>query len=564
MLVHRDRYDEARRARPRRPAAYTLGDPFDAGTRLGPLVIGQPSASGCAATSRRAWPRAPGWSPAAPSARARDRATSSAPTVFADVDPDSTIAQEEIFGPVLSIIPLRRRRRGRCAIANDTPYGLAGGVWSADEERARGGRPPDAHRRRSTSTAARSTRSPRSAATSSPASAASSARTAWRSSCRPSPSSAEPHDRHAASASRPAPPWRAAAAGRGDRRSPGAGPGPGTGAARRRRRLPLRPVHVQRHAARRRSRWCSATRRPAGRRRGRRGRHAARRRRPCRAQLVARLPRPAGSARTASRGCAQTRRHRRRPRRARSSPTARRSTPALGVGALRRGGGGRRDAPSSRARRASRSTEAALLGCAVLTGFGAVRNTARVRPGESVASSASAGSGLSSLQAARVAGRRRRSSRSTSSPAKEELARRPAPPTSSSPATSCQARSAALTGGRGVDHAFECVGRPSPSGPPGRPPAAAAGHRRRHRRRKDDRCSFNALDIFHSARTLRSSVYGSSDPDRELPELAAAVLRRRARPVPLISHRIGLDEAPAAFDRMARGEGARSVVIFED
>ena len=57
------------------------------------------------------------------------------PTVFSDVRTDMTIAQEEIFGPVLSIIPYDDEEDA-VRIANDTLYGLAGGVWSADEERA--------------------------------------------------------------------------------------------------------------------------------------------------------------------------------------------------------------------------------------------------------------------------------------------------------------------------------------------------------------------------------------------------------------------------------------------
>jgi S-(hydroxymethyl)glutathione dehydrogenase/alcohol dehydrogenase len=71
-----------------------------------------------------------------------------------------------------------------------------------------------------------------------------------------------------------------------------------------------------------------------------------------------------------------------------------------------------------------------------------------------------------------------------------------------------------------------------------------------------------ALDIFSSARILRSSVYGSSDPDRDVPALAAAVLDGTLDIAPLITDRITLDEASEAFARMARGEGARSVVVF--
>ncbi|MGH8963625.1 MAG: aldehyde dehydrogenase family protein [Jatrophihabitantaceae bacterium] len=57
------------------------------------------------------------------------------PTVLTDVRPDMTVAQEEIFGPVLCVIPYRDEAEA-VAIANGTPYGLHGAVWSRDEERA--------------------------------------------------------------------------------------------------------------------------------------------------------------------------------------------------------------------------------------------------------------------------------------------------------------------------------------------------------------------------------------------------------------------------------------------
>ncbi|MEO7370093.1 MAG: aldehyde dehydrogenase family protein, partial [Ilumatobacteraceae bacterium] len=58
------------------------------------------------------------------------------PTVFSNVTTKMTIAQEEIFGPVLAIMPYDDTEEA-VAIANDTIYGLGGGVWSADADRAR-------------------------------------------------------------------------------------------------------------------------------------------------------------------------------------------------------------------------------------------------------------------------------------------------------------------------------------------------------------------------------------------------------------------------------------------
>ena len=115
-------------------ASLKLGDPFDAATRLGPLI---------SATQRE---RVEGYIARGNAEGARlvtgggrpaefARGYYVQPTLFAEVAPSMTIAQEEIFGPVLSVLPYDTEDEA-VAIANGTIYGLAGGVWSADPARA--------------------------------------------------------------------------------------------------------------------------------------------------------------------------------------------------------------------------------------------------------------------------------------------------------------------------------------------------------------------------------------------------------------------------------------------
>ena len=111
------------------------------------------------------------------------------PTVFSDVTRDMTIAQEEIFGPVLSIIPYDTEEEA-IDIANDTPYGLAGGVWCGDPERAERVARQMRTGQVDVNGGAFNPIAP-SAATSSRASAASAARSASRSSSRSSRCSAK-------------------------------------------------------------------------------------------------------------------------------------------------------------------------------------------------------------------------------------------------------------------------------------------------------------------------------------------------------------------------------------
>ena len=204
---------------------------------------------------------------------------------------------------------------------------------------------------------------------------------------------------------------------------------------------------------------------------------------------------------------------------------------------------------------------AALLGCAVLTGTGAVRNTARVRSGDAVLVIGLGGVGLSVVGAARAAGASQVIAVDVAE-AKKALAEAAGATDFlvSSDTLSKDVRS--RTGWRGADHAFECVGRAATIRAAWRATRRGGQVTVVGMGRADDMVQLSAFDIFSSARTLRASVYGSSDPDAEIPALAQDVLSGALRLDHLITDRIRLADVPAAFDRMNRGEGARSIVLF--
>jgi acyl-CoA reductase-like NAD-dependent aldehyde dehydrogenase len=135
MLVPRERLAEAEAIAAAVAESFTPGDPLAEGTVLGPLVsepqrrrvrdyIVRGEAEGARLLTGGAEPP-----------EGLERGWFVRPTVFSDVRSDMTIAQEEIFGPVLAIIPYDDEDDA-VRIANDSTYGLAGGVWSGDRERA--------------------------------------------------------------------------------------------------------------------------------------------------------------------------------------------------------------------------------------------------------------------------------------------------------------------------------------------------------------------------------------------------------------------------------------------
>jgi acyl-CoA reductase-like NAD-dependent aldehyde dehydrogenase len=135
MLVPREKLAEAEELAKAAAEAFTPGDPFEDSTRLGPLVseVQRERVRGYIEKGEAEGAKLVTGGAASP--EGLERGYFVRPTVFSGVTPEMTIAQEEIFGPVLAIQPYDGEDDA-VRIANDTVYGLAGGVWSGDQERA--------------------------------------------------------------------------------------------------------------------------------------------------------------------------------------------------------------------------------------------------------------------------------------------------------------------------------------------------------------------------------------------------------------------------------------------
>lgn len=206
--------------------------------------------------------------------------------------------------------------------------------------------------------------------------------------------------------------------------------------------------------------------------------------------------------------------------------------------------------------------QAALVGCAVVTGVGAVRNAARVTAGDSVCVVGCGGVGLQAIAAAQLAGADPILAVDIV-PEKLERARRRGATQTFDGRDDGVARAIKRATGGGVDHAFEVVGTPETirlawqvarTGgqavvvgvvPTGLEVSVPAGG-------------------FLAEKVLRGSFYGSGDPAREIHDLARLIADGRFDVASTVSHREGLGGLNDACDRLRRGEGARTLLILDE
>jgi Zn-dependent alcohol dehydrogenase len=202
---------------------------------------------------------------------------------------------------------------------------------------------------------------------------------------------------------------------------------------------------------------------------------------------------------------------------------------------------------------------AALFGCAVLTGVGAVVNSAQVVEGDRVAVFGLGGVGLAALLGAKMAGAAEIVAVDVVEDKLEHARRLGATPVHAGEHAVEAVREA--TGG-GAEKVIETVGS-------ARVLAQAYEATRRGGTtvtvglpHPDQRLDIQAVSLVTEERTLKGSYLGSCVPERDIPRFVAAYQEGRLPVDELLTHRLGLDELNAGFDRLADGAAVRQAVIF--
>jgi Zn-dependent alcohol dehydrogenase len=205
---------------------------------------------------------------------------------------------------------------------------------------------------------------------------------------------------------------------------------------------------------------------------------------------------------------------------------------------------------------------AALVGCAVTTGVGAVFNTAKVEPGSIVAVFGCGGVGLNAIQGAAIAGAERIIAIDTMQ-AKLEMAKKfGATDTLLAKEGEDLAKALKKMTSGGPDYAFECVGSGA---------LAEAAYRAIRRggkavivgvARQTDSVSFKPMTMVFEEKTLQGSYFGSCVPRVDFPRMLRLAMAGKLKLDELITRRYSIDEAPQAFADLESGKNARGVIVF--
>jgi len=205
---------------------------------------------------------------------------------------------------------------------------------------------------------------------------------------------------------------------------------------------------------------------------------------------------------------------------------------------------------------------AALVGCAVTTGVGAVFNTAKVEPGSTVVVFGCGGVGLNAVQGAAIAGAERILAVDTMD-AKLEMARKfgATDLLRIEPGQDATKEIKKLTGG-GPDYAFECVGAGA---------LAELAYKSICRggravivgvARPTESAGIRPMGMVFEEKTLQGSYFGSSVPRVDFPRLLKLYMAGKLKLDELITRRYKIDEAPLAFSDLESGKNARGVIVF--
>lgn len=207
---------------------------------------------------------------------------------------------------------------------------------------------------------------------------------------------------------------------------------------------------------------------------------------------------------------------------------------------------------------------ACLLGCGVVTGAGAVVNTAGVRFGDTVAVFGAGGVGLNVVQAAALSGAKRVVVVDLQ-PGKLELAKRFGATDLVNPADGDSVEQIrAVTGGLGVDHAFEVIGlKPTAMQALASTKKGGQAYLIGLQRPGTSQAVDFDLDLMAPQAGLRGVHMGSVNAKHDIPLYADLYLQGRFDLDDLVSRRIGLDEIDEGYELLKKGEVARSVIVFE-